>query len=208
MGKIRVGVLASGRGSDFQSIIDGVESGKVNADIVLLITDNPEAKAIERARNHNIPVFCINPKDYTSREEHDRAVRKKLDEFKVELVVLSGYMRFIYDKKFLEDYRGRMINIHPALLPSFPGASPKPQTDAFNYGVKISGYTIHFVDATHDGGPIIYQEAVDISNCKNVEEVIAKIVEREHVGLPMIVDSFSKGKYVIKGRKVTYTTSP
>jgi phosphoribosylglycinamide formyltransferase-1 len=204
MGKIRVGVLASGRGSDFQSIIDGVESGRVNAEIAVLISDNPTAKALERARNHSIPAFCIDPKDCPSKEEHDRAIRKKLDEFKVDLVVLAGYMRFINDKKFLEDYRGRMINIHPALCPLFPGASPKPQTDAFNYGVKISGYTIHFVDETHDGGPIIYQEAVDISNCKNVEEVIAKIVEKEHVGLPMIVDFFSKGKYVIEGRRVRY----
>ncbi|MCX6776721.1 MAG: phosphoribosylglycinamide formyltransferase [Candidatus Micrarchaeota archaeon] len=203
MAKIRVGVLASGRGSDFQSIIDGVESGQVNAQIILLITDNPEAKAIERARKHNIAVCCINPKDYPSREEHDRAIRKKLDESKIDLIVLAGYMKLIKDKKFLQDYRGRMINIHPALLPAFPGAHA--QSDAFNYGAKISGYTIHFVDDSLDGGPVIYQEAVDISDCKTVDEVAAKILEREHVGLPMVVDSFSKGKYKIDGRKVTYT---
>jgi len=203
MAKTRVGVLASGRGSDFQSIIDGVESGRVNAQVVILISDNPEAKAIERARSHNIPVCCINPKDYPSREEHDRATRKKLDESKIDLVVLAGYMRLIKDKKFLQDYGGRIINIHPALLPAFPGAHA--QRDAFNYGAKISGYTIHFVDDSLDGGPVIYQEAVDISDCKTADEVAAKILEREHVGLPGIVDSFSKGKYKIEGRRVTYT---
>ena len=206
MVKIRVGVLASGRGSDFQSIIDGIESGQVNAEIVLLITDNPEAKAIERAKNHNIPVCCINPKDYSPREEHDEAIRKKLDESKVGLVVLAGYMRLIKGKKFLQDYRGRIINIHPALLPAFPGAHA--QRDAFNYGAKISGYTIHFVDDSLDGGPVICQEAVDISDCKTEDEVAEKILKREHVGLPRIVDSFSKGKYKIEGRKVTYTPTP
>jgi len=202
MGKIRVGVLASGRGSDFHSIIDGVESGRVNAEIAVLISDNSSAKALERAKEHNIPAFCIERKNYGLGEEHDRAIRKKLEEFKVELVVLAGYMRLIKDVKFLKDYRGRMINIHPALLPSFPGAHA--QQDAFNYGVKISGYTIHFVDETPDGGPVIYQEAVDISDCRSGEEVAAKILKREHVGLPMIVDSFSKGKYVIEGRRVRY----
>ncbi|QLJ53302.1 MAG: Phosphoribosylglycinamide formyltransferase [Candidatus Fermentimicrarchaeum limneticum] len=207
MGKIKVGVLASGRGSDFQSIIDGVESGRVNADIAVLISDNPLAKALDRAKEHKIPAICINPNDYLSREEHDKAIRKKLEEFKVELVVLAGYMRLIKDKKFLQDYRGRMINIHPALLPSFPGAHA--QRDAFNYGAKVSGYTIHFVDENPDGGPVIYQEAVDISDCKTEDEVAAKILKREHVGLPIIVDSFSKGKYVIEGRRVRYTpTSP
>jgi len=195
-------VLASGRGSDFQSIVDGVERGEVNAEVVVLISDNPEAKALERAKKHGIPAFCINPKDYPSREEHDRAIRRKLEEFKVDLVVLAGYMRLIKDKKFLQDYRGRIINIHPALLPAFPGTHA--QRDAFNYGVKVSGYTIHFVDESLDAGPIIYQEAVDISDCKTAEEVAAKILEREHVGLPKIVDSFSKGKYIIEGRRVRY----
>jgi len=207
MGRIRIGVLASGRGSDFQSIIDGVEGGRVNADIALLISDNPLAKALDRAKERKIPAICINPNDYLSREEHDKAIRKKLEEFKVELVVLAGYMRLIKDKKFLQDYRGRMINIHPALLPSFPGAHA--QRDAFNYGAKVSGYTIHFVDENPDGGPVIYQEAVDVSECKTEDEVAAKILKREHVGLPVIVDSFSKGKYAIEGRRVRYTpTSP
>lgn len=206
MGKIRIGVLASGRGSDFQSILDGVKSGKVNASIVVLISDNSEAQALQRAKENSIPAFCIERGKYVYREEHDNAIRKKLEEFKVELVVLAGYMRLITDKKFLDDYKGRIINIHPALLPCFPGTHA--QRDAFNYGARISGYTIHFVDASLDGGPIIYQEAVDISDCKSEDEVAAKILEREHAGLPAIVDSFSKGRYIIEGRKVRYVPNP
>lgn len=206
MGKIRIGVLASGRGTDFQSIVDGVKGGKVNVTMSILISDNPDAKALQIARENNIPAFCIERGKYLYREEHDNAIRKKLEEFNVELVVLAGYMRLITDKKFLEDYKGRIINIHPALLPCFPGTHA--QRDAFNYGVKISGYTIHFVDASPDGGPIIHQEAVDISSCKTEDEVSAKILEREHVGLPMIVDSFSKGRYILEGRRVRYVPNP
>jgi len=206
MGKIRIGVLASGRGSDFQSIIDGMKSGKVNADIRLLISDNPNAQALQKAKDNGIPAFCIERGKYLYREEHDNAIRKKLEEFNVELVVLTGYMRLITDKKFLADYKGRIINIHPALLPAFPGTHA--QKDAFNYGVKISGYTIHFVDDSLDGGPVIYQEAVDISNCKTEDEASANILEREHVGLPMIIDSFSKGRYIIEGRRVRYVPNP
>ena len=206
MGKMRIGVLASGRGTDFQSIVDGVKSGKVNVTISVLISDNPDAKALQIARDNNIPAFCIERGKYLYREEHDSAIRKKLEEFNVELVVLAGYMRLITDAEFLEDYKGRIINIHPALLPCFPGTHA--QKDAFDYGVKISGYTIHFVDASKDGGPIIYQEAVDISSCRTEDEVAAKILEREHIGLPRIVDSFSKGRYIIEGRRVRYVPNP
>lgn len=202
MNKIKVGVLASGRGSDFQSIIDGVKEGRVNADICVLMTDNPNALAIERAKNNGIPWHCIETKDFKTREEFDQAIRRKLDEYGADLVVLAGYMKIIKDKTFLKDYFGKMINIHPSLLPAFPGAHA--QRDAFEYGANISGYTIFFVDEILDGGPIIYQEAVDISDCTNGDETAAKILKREHVGLPMIVDSFSKGRYVIEGRRVSY----
>jgi phosphoribosylglycinamide formyltransferase-1 len=200
--RIRIGVLASGRGTDFQSIIDGVECGRVNADIRLLITDNPDAKAIERARKHKIPFAVIERKNYKTREEHDRAIRKKLDGHRLDLVVLAGYMRIIRDRDLLRAYKGKMINIHPSLLPSFPGTHA--QKDAFEFGSKVSGYTIHFVDESLDGGPIIYQEAVDISGCKSADEVSARILEREHVGLPAVIHSFSEGGYNIKGRRIEY----
>jgi phosphoribosylglycinamide formyltransferase-1 len=202
MGKIRVGVLASGKGTDFQSIIDEVKSGRVDADLCVLISDNPAAMALERAKNNNIPTICIERKDYLTHEEFDEAIRRKLNEFDLELVVLAGYMRVIRSKKFFSDFYGKMINIHPALLPNFPGTHA--QKDAFEHKVEFSGYTIHFVDETVDGGPIIYQEAVNISDCKTEEEVKEKILEREHVGLPLILNTFSKGRYTIKGKKVGY----
>lgn len=199
---IQIAVLASGRGSDFQSIIDAIERGEVDMEIAIMITDNPEAMAIERAKKHKIPFAIIPRSDFTDRIEHDKAIKRKLDESKVDLVVLAGYMRIIKDEQLLNDYAGKIINIHPSLLPAFPGAHA--QKDAFGAGAKVSGYTIHFVDASLDGGPIIYQEKVDISDCKSADEVAVKILEREHVGLPKIVDSFSKGSYKIEGKKVTF----
>ncbi|MCX8196882.1 MAG: phosphoribosylglycinamide formyltransferase [Candidatus Micrarchaeota archaeon] len=185
----RVVVLASGRGSDFQSIIDGIKSGKVHASVVGLITDNPNAYAIKRAQEAGIPYFVI---PHSSREELDRGILEKLDELSPDLVVLAGYMKIIKSKELLSKYAGRIINIHPSLLPKYPGMNA--QKAAFEAGEKISGYTIHFVDETLDGGKIIYQEKVDISDCKSAEEVAAKILEREHVGLPMIVEKFARGE--------------
>jgi phosphoribosylglycinamide formyltransferase-1 len=203
--KIGIAALASGRGSDFQCIVDAIEAGKVNGRMLLLITDNPDAMAIQRAEKHGIPWVCIQRKDFPGRVEHDRAIRAKLDEVKPDLVTLVGYMRIIKDAQFLSGYFGRMINIHPSLLPSFPGAHA--QADAFRAGAKVSGYTIHFVDrdpAALDGGPMIWQEAVDISGCKDADEAAARILEREHAGLPLVVDSFSKGRYWIDGKRVRY----
>jgi len=202
MPKIRVAVLASGRGTDFQSVIDGVESGRVNAEIVLLVVNKPEAKAIERAEKHGIPHVVIDHREFEDRLKHDEAVWKKLDEEKIDLVVLAGYMRVIKNKEFLKAYRGKIINIHPSLLPSFAGATA--QKDAFEAGVKVSGYTIHFVDDSLDGGAIIWQEAVDISDCESADEVSARILEREHAGLPKVVDSFSKGKWVVRGNRTRF----
>ena len=198
--KIRVVVLASGRGSDFQSIIDGVKSGKVAADIVGLIADNPEAQAIKRAEDSGIPAFVINHK---TREELDDGIRRKLDELSPDLVVLAGYMKMIKDPALLSSYAGRMINIHPSLLPAYPGAHA--QKDAFDAGEKISGYTIHFVDSSLDGGPVIHQERVDISGCKSADEAAAKILAREHAGLPMVVDKFAKGRYIVEKGEAKYT---
>jgi len=201
--KIKVAVLASGRGSDFQSILDAAERGEITAAIVALITDNPEAKAIDRAKLNSIPYSVIPVADYSTREAHDQAVWKKLDEFKPDLVVLAGYMRIVRDHGFLKAYGGKMINIHPSLLPSFPGAHA--QRDAFDFGAKISGYTIHFVTDSLDAGPVIYQEAVDISGCSTADEAAASILEREHVGLPKIIQMFAEGSFAAEGRKVTYT---
>lgn len=190
---LRVAVLASGRGSDFQSILDGIEKGQIHAQIVGLISDNAQAQAIERAKGKGIPVFVFDGKSYAGREEMDDAIKVKLDEIRPHLVVLAGYMKIIMGKKLLEAYDRKIINIHPSLLPKYPGAHA--QQDAFLAGEKISGYTVHFVDSSLDGGQIIYQEEVDISQCKSAQEAAAKILEREHVGLPRVVEGFALGIY-------------
>jgi phosphoribosylglycinamide formyltransferase-1 len=185
--KFRVAVLASGRGSDFLSIVDAVKSGSVDALIVGLVTDNPDAGAIVIAQQNGIPAFFI---PHSSREELDNGVERKLSELEPDLVVLAGYMKVIKSKELLSKYSGRMINIHPSLLPKYPGSHA--QKDAFEAGEKVSGYTIHFVDETLDGGKIIHQEQVDISGCKTWEEAAEKILKREHEGLPMVVGKFAR----------------
>ncbi|MCX6770430.1 MAG: phosphoribosylglycinamide formyltransferase [Candidatus Micrarchaeota archaeon] len=187
--KFRVAVLASGRGSDFLSIVDAVKGGKLDISIAGLITDNPDALAAKLAAKNGIPAFFI---PHASREELDEGVMKKLSELEPDLVVLAGYMKVIKSRELLSRYSGRMINIHPSLLPKYPGAHA--QKDAFDAHEMVSGYTIHFVDESLDGGRIIHQEKVDISHCKSAEETAAKILEREHAGLPEVVGRFARGE--------------
>ena len=187
--KFRIAVLASGKGSDFLSIVDAVKGGKLDVFIAGLITDNPDAAAVKRAEENGIPAFFI---PHASRDELDVGVMKKLSELEPDLVVLAGYMKVIKSKELLSRYFGRMINIHPSLLPKYPGAHA--QKDAFDAGEKVSGYTIHFVDESLDGGKIIQQENVDISGCKSADEAAAKILEREHNGLPEVVGRFARGR--------------
>lgn len=188
-GKYRVAVLASRRGTDFQSIIDAKKRGEIDIEIAGLITDNLEAKAIDRAKENGIPAFVI---PYTSREELDSGIKERLDKLSPDLVVLAGYMKIIRSRELFAAYSGRIINIHPSLLPKYPGAHA--QKDAFEAGEKVSGYTIHFVDETLDGGKIILQEEVDISACKTWEEAALAILAREHMGLPKVVGMFAKGE--------------
>jgi len=198
---IRIGVLASGRGSNFQSIIDGVKEGDINGEIVVLITDKADAGAIERAQKNNISNEVVLRKNFESREEMDKKIKEILDENKVNLVVLAGYMRLI-SSELLKPYENKIINIHPALLPSFPGTNGAK--DAFDYGVKVSGCTVHFVDGGLDTGPIIEQTCVRIDECKSAEEVAAKILPHEHATMRKVVANFSKGKYLVEGRSVVY----
>ena len=190
--KFRVAVLASGRGSDFLSIVDAVKNGKIDVFMAGLVTDNPDAAAMKRAEENGIPAFFI---PHASREELDLGVMKKLSELEPDLVVLAGYMKVIKNKELLQRYFGRMINIHPSLLPKYPGAHA--QKDAFDADEKESGYTIHFVDESLDGGKIIRQEKVDISGCISADEAAARILEREHIGLPEVVGRLARGE--IKG---------
>jgi len=203
MKKIRAVVLASGRGSDFESIANAAKKGEIAAEIACMITDNPHAGAIGKAAAFGIPATVIDYSTFANRAEYEKELLKAIDALSPDLIVLAGYMRIVRSKDLLSKYAGKIINIHPSLLPKYAGAHG--QQDAFDAGEKESGYTIHFVDASLDGGPIIVQEKVDISGCKSGDEVAAKILVREHVGLPKVVGMFATGKFEISGKKVTYT---
>ena len=202
MSKLLVAVLASGRGSNFQAIAEAVKKGEVNYEIKVLITNNKEAPAIEIAKRFSIPVEVVEKNRFPKREEYDLEIKRILDHYKIDLVVLAGYMLLIKSKTLLEAYKNKIINIHPSLLPKYPGENAQEQT--FNAGEKISGLTIHFVDAGLDSGPIIFQKEVEISSCKNVDQVVKTILEQEHVYYKKVIDSFSKGSYKIEGNLVVY----
>jgi phosphoribosylglycinamide formyltransferase-1 len=202
MPKIPIAVLASGRGSNFSAILDEIRAGRCDAELKVLITNNYDAPVITIARERGIPVELVERKKFKSREEMDDHILSVLESYGAGLVVLAGYMLLLKGKKLLEKYDNRIINIHPALLPAFPGVDAQKQ--AFDYGAKISGLTIHFVDESLDAGPIIYQEAVDISDCKDEEEVTKKILAREHKAYAKVIDMFSKGRFVVEGRRVAY----
>ena len=198
---IKIGVLASGRGSNFQAIIDGIKGKEIDGTVVALIVDNPEAGAGERAQANGIPYFIVEKKDYPGKGGVGRKIAEILEAKKADLVVLAGYMRIV-GKELLVPFKGRMINIHPALLPSFPGLDAQKQ--AFEHGVKVSGCTVHFVDEGTDTGPIIEQTPVFIGDCRDAHEVSERILPYEHKTMKMVVANFSKGKYVVEGRKVRF----
>jgi phosphoribosylglycinamide formyltransferase-1 len=200
MAKTRIGVLASGRGSNFQAIIDSVESGFIkNAEIVVLISDVADAYAIERAKSHRIEALFINPKDFKSRGEFDMRIVDELKKRRVDLVLLAGYMRII-TPAFVRAFKNRMMNIHPALLPSFPGLHA--QLQALDYGVKVTGCTVHFVDEEVDHGPIIIQRAVEVKDDDTEETLSERIIAQEHKIYPLAVKLYAEGKISIVGRKV------
>jgi phosphoribosylglycinamide formyltransferase-1 len=204
--KIRVAVLASGRGSNFRAISEAAKKGEISADMVVLISDNPAAAAISYAKENKIPVELVDFGKFQNKEDADLEIKKTLDRYKADLVVLAGYMRIVRSKVLLDAYKYRIINIHPSLLPAFTG-STHAQKDAFEYGCKVSGLTIHFVTADVDGGAVIFQKAIDISDCKSADETAAKILKVEHESYKKVVDSFAKGKYRVEGRRVIYEKS-
>jgi len=196
---LRVGALASGGGSNIQSIIDHIESGKLHARIVILLSDHPEAGVLRRGERHGIPHQVINPDDFKNRQDHDRAMISVLKENEVDLVVLAGYMRVI-SPGFVASFPGRIMNIHPALLPSFPGLHV--QQKAADYGVRFSGCTVHFVDEGTDTGPIIIQAVVPVLPGDTGETLGARILKQEHRIYPEAIRLFSEGRLRIEGRHV------
>ncbi len=194
-----IGILASGRGSNFQSIIDAIESGSLKAKIVLLVTDNSDSFAIERARKHGIESLVMAPNQYGTKNDYYKAVVQELRSREVGLVVLAGFMRII-GKPLIEAYRNRVMNIHPALLPSFPGLHGQKQ--AQDYGVRIAGCTVHFVDEGMDTGPVIIQAAVPVAFEDTEESLSERILKLEHKIFPEAIRLFSEGRLEVIGRKV------
>lgn len=172
----RIAVFASGSGTNFQALVDAVECGDLDVKITLLVCDKPGAKVIERANKHNIPVFVFSAKDYPSKDAFETEIIKHLQQAEVDWVILAGYMRLI-GETLLSAYSGRIVNIHPSLLPSFPGKDAIGQ--ALAAGVKETGVTVHYVDEGMDTGPIIAQQAVQVEN-DTYESLQKKIQAVEH----------------------------
>ncbi len=196
---LKIGVLASGRGSNFQAIIDAIKGGRINAGIALLVTDKPDAYAIERARANGIPYLYLDPRGFTSRDAYFEKVAGELSSRGAGLVVLAGFMRIVR-RPLLEAFPWKVMNIHPALLPSFPGLHGQRQ--AAQYGVKISGCTVHFVDEGMDTGPIIIQAAVPARHDDTEESLSQRILEYEHRIYPEAVRLFAEGRLEVRDKKV------
>jgi len=197
--KQKLGVLCSGRGTDLQSIIDAIGRGEVDAQIAVVLTDKPEAFALERAKKAGIKAVCVNRKQYDGREPFEKALIAELEEAGVTLVVLAGFMR-ILTPVFVRHFAGRIMNIHPALLPSFPGAHA--HRDVLAYGVKVSGCTVHFVDEGTDSGPIILQAAVPVLAGDTEETLGARVLEQEHIIYPQAIQLYCEGRLQVDGRQV------
>lgn len=198
---LRVAVFASGSGSNFQALAEAVRDDETfPAEIALLVCDKPAARVVQRAEALGIPTYLFDPKSYASREVCEGEIVGVLRREGIELIVLAGYMRIITDV-IVKPYYGRMINVHPALLPAFPGVHGIRQ--AMDYGVKLTGVTVHFVDGGMDTGPIIMQRAVEIGDADTEETLAERIHAVEHELLPLAVRRIAEGRVMLDGRKVT-----
>jgi phosphoribosylglycinamide formyltransferase 1 len=195
----RIAVFASGFGSNLQAIIDYNKDHGLSGEIALVFSNNKDAFALERAKESKIKSVFLDPSDYGTREEFDKKIIELLEEEKIDLVVLAGYM-FLVSPTFVRKFKNRILNIHPALLPSFKGTHGIK--DAYEYGVKVTGVTVHFVDEGLDSGPIIIQRAVDIDQDKSMEELEERIHRVEHEIYPLAVKYFCEDRLKIEGRKV------
>ena len=200
---LKLGVLISGNGSNLQSVIDHIEKGSLKAIIKIVISNNPEAYGITRAKKHGIPVVILKNGDFKNKEEFDLELIRILKNNSVGLVILAGFMRII-TPTLLKAFPHKIMNIHPALLPSFPGIHGQKQ--ALEYGVKLSGCTVHFVDEGVDTGPIIIQSAVQVFDNDTEETLAARILKEEHRIYSQAIQLFAEGKIEIKGRKVRIKT--
>lgn len=207
---LKLGVLASGRGSNLQAIIDAIESGTLKANLALVLSNKSDAQALERARKHGAPAVFLDAKPFSTkstdprekqaaREAYDRAVLDALKQYDVELVALAGYMRIV-TRVLIDSYPTRMMNIHPSLLPSFPGLDV--QQKALDWGVKIAGCTVHFVTEGVDEGPIILQTSVPVLDGDSAETLAARILIEEHKIYPRAIQLYAEGRLRVDGRRV------
>ena len=206
MRKKVLGVLVSGRGSNLQAILDAINADRLTAKIGVVISDNPEANALRRVAGMDIPTAVVERKKFGSKQEFEAAIIEQLDLHHVELVLLAGFMR-ILTPQFINRFPMRIMNIHPALLPSFPGLDAQEQ--ALRYGVKVSGATVHFVDEGMDSGPIILQKAVEVMNGDTPEVLQKRVMEQaEWIILPRAIELIAEGKVRVSGRRTEILESP
>jgi phosphoribosylglycinamide formyltransferase-1 len=196
---LKIGVLASGSGTNLQAIMESIEEGRIRAKIACVLSNNSAAFALERAKRHGVPSLHIDHRIFAGREAYDAALVKALREYGVKLVVLAGFMRII-TPVLLEAFPSAVMNIHPALLPAFPGLHAERQ--AIDYGVKVSGCSVHFVDAGTDTGPIIIQSTVPVLEDDSESSLSARILIEEHRIYPEAIRLFAEGRLKVEGRKV------
>jgi phosphoribosylglycinamide formyltransferase-1 len=196
---MNIAVLVSGRGSNLQAMIDSIENGYLKARISVVISDIENAYALGRAKKHGVEAVFVDPEKYSSKELYEKQVLAVLKKHNAELILLAGYMK-ILGKTLLSAYKDRILNIHPALLPAFPGLHAQKQ--AFEHGVKVAGCTVHFVDETLDGGAIILQRCVEVKEDDTYETLADRILEQEHKIYPEAVKLFVENRLRIEGRKV------
>lgn len=196
---LKIGVLVSGRGSNLQALIDAVSSKKIRGEIAVVISNVPGVAALERAKKHGIKAVVIDGREHSDKSSYEKQIIRTLEENQVGLVCLAGYMKLL-SPELVKHFSGRVMNIHPALLPAFPGLHV--QRKALEYGVKVSGCTVHFVDEGCDTGPIIIQAAVPVLDNDTEETLSARILEQEHRIYPEAVRLFAEGKLKIEGRRV------
>ncbi len=205
MKKTRIGVLVSGRGSNLQAILDNIRQGKLSVELAVVISDQKDAFALERARNADIPAVHVSPSGYKDkREAYDALLVSHLQQYNVDLVCLAGFMRII-TPVLIKAYPNRILNIHPSLLPAFPGLHV--QKKALEHGVKFSGCTVHFVDEGMDTGPVIIQAVVPILDDDTEDTLAERILKQEHTIYSRAIQLFAEGRLMVKGRRVVVTGS-
>lgn len=204
MASVKIGVLISGGGTNLQSIIDNIQRGNINGKIGLIISNKEDAYGLERGYKAGIPSLYVNSKSFESHEDYNRELIKRFKEKDIDLIVLAGYLKAL-SEEFVNEYKGRIINVHPSLIPSFAGKGyygERVHEEVLKYGVKITGVTVHFVDEGMDTGPIILQETVTVKDDDTVDTLKERVLEIEHKILPKAIKLYCDNMLEIVGRKV------